>query len=317
MFSFAKIWTADRDTLEEVRDEDQGDSWAVTLQKINAERQKIQAQQEAFVRARCEAQSDRHTSQKSTKGKKPSASSDEESDFAGSDPHPEDYDDSSDDDAPGRDSHSKAEEGQTAHQIQNVHVENCGLCGSRHGDGEAECPMTEDSANLAEYRQMLLLNADDEPIEDRVNRYTLLRSGLLWPAVKKKPKPVVAQPPKFRQRSAQLLLLLRPVEQFPSRAPRSGRRLLRPLISAPLKKKIKADGPCVVCTQGYHPLENCPTITLGPRSVSKEIKRLEAMPGMSVTVAHLRSILTKQKKKALAEANAAALRNDVMVVDSD
>ncbi len=41
------------------------------------------------------------------------------------------------------------------------------------------------------------------------------------------------------------------------------------------------------------------------------------MPGMSGAVAHLRSILTKQKKKALAEVNAAALRNDVMVVDSD
>jgi len=42
----------------------------------------------------------------------------------------------------------------------------CSLCGIRHGDGA--CYMTESSENLAEYRQMLILHADDEPVEDRV-----------------------------------------------------------------------------------------------------------------------------------------------------
>jgi hypothetical protein len=41
-FSFAKIWAADKDSLEEVEDDDQGDSWAQTLQKITAEREKAQ-----------------------------------------------------------------------------------------------------------------------------------------------------------------------------------------------------------------------------------------------------------------------------------
>jgi hypothetical protein len=45
----------------------------------------------------------------------------------------------------------------------------CSLCGIRHGDGA--CYMTESSENLAEYRQMLILHADDEPIEDRVIIY--------------------------------------------------------------------------------------------------------------------------------------------------
>ena len=47
-FSFAKIWTADKDELEEVADDDQFevDSWAQTLQKINDERAKKQAQEE-------------------------------------------------------------------------------------------------------------------------------------------------------------------------------------------------------------------------------------------------------------------------------
>lgn len=40
-FAFAKIWSADKDTLEEVDDVDQGDSWAQTLQKITLEREKV------------------------------------------------------------------------------------------------------------------------------------------------------------------------------------------------------------------------------------------------------------------------------------
>lgn len=42
----------------------------------------------------------------------------------------------------------------------------CGLCGDRHGSGE--CLMVDRSENLAEYREMLILHADDEPWEERV-----------------------------------------------------------------------------------------------------------------------------------------------------
>lgn len=41
-FAFAKIWAAEKDSLEEVVEEDQTDSWAQTLQKINTEREKEQ-----------------------------------------------------------------------------------------------------------------------------------------------------------------------------------------------------------------------------------------------------------------------------------
>lgn len=44
-FSFAKIWEADKDSLAEVEDQDQGDSWAQTLQKITAEQEKMQNQE--------------------------------------------------------------------------------------------------------------------------------------------------------------------------------------------------------------------------------------------------------------------------------
>lgn len=42
-FSFAKIWAADKDSLDEVVEEDRRDSWAQTLAKINEETAKQQA----------------------------------------------------------------------------------------------------------------------------------------------------------------------------------------------------------------------------------------------------------------------------------
>ena len=39
-FSFAKIWAADKDSLEEVQEDDQTDSWAQALQKITIEQEK-------------------------------------------------------------------------------------------------------------------------------------------------------------------------------------------------------------------------------------------------------------------------------------
>lgn len=42
----------------------------------------------------------------------------------------------------------------------------CGLCSQRHKPGQ--CVMIERSENLAEYRGMLVLHADDEPWDARV-----------------------------------------------------------------------------------------------------------------------------------------------------
>lgn len=48
-FSFAKIWAAEKDTLEDVvEEEDQGDSWAQTLQKINEDRERVRAHEIAL-----------------------------------------------------------------------------------------------------------------------------------------------------------------------------------------------------------------------------------------------------------------------------
>lgn len=46
-FSFAKVWAADKDGLEEMADEEAGteqaDSWAQTLKRIEDERARLQA----------------------------------------------------------------------------------------------------------------------------------------------------------------------------------------------------------------------------------------------------------------------------------
>lgn len=53
--------------------------------------------------------------------------------------------------------------------IQNLtNQEPCTLCGLRHGDRLGECMMTEKSEHLAEFREMLILHPEDEPLEKRV-----------------------------------------------------------------------------------------------------------------------------------------------------
>lgn len=46
-------------------------------------------------------------------------------------------------------------------------LEECGLCGTRHGPGQ--CMMTRNSENLRDYREMLILHTDDESWEIRVS----------------------------------------------------------------------------------------------------------------------------------------------------
>ena len=60
----------------------------------------------------------------------------------------------------------------TGHTGQQQPTIDCGLCGDRHGPGQ--CLMVDRSENLAEYREMLILHADDEPWEERVKFYILL-----------------------------------------------------------------------------------------------------------------------------------------------
>jgi len=204
-FSFAKIWTADKDELEEIGDDEQvqGDSWAQTLQKINAEREKLQTQEEALFGRGARRKAAIHKVgssvppsvhplnpyflfqhnvyvedtplKKNRKGKSRSASDAEsayhgseiDSDNTDSDSHPADPDDLPDplvNRTNASNPNAQPLQSISAQRLGPVPV--CGLCNQRHGD--SECSMTESSQNLVEYREMLILHADDEPLESRV-----------------------------------------------------------------------------------------------------------------------------------------------------
>lgn len=52
------------------------------------------------------------------------------------------------------------------HAPTNIGPQTCGLCGQLHGPNN--CPMTEASENLVEYREMLIMHTQDESYEQRV-----------------------------------------------------------------------------------------------------------------------------------------------------
>lgn len=66
----------------------------------------------------------------------------------------------------------KSKQDNDLYSIQAVEIDGavpCGLCGQNHA---GVCPVTDSSEYLAEYREMLILHADDEPWEERVRPYT-------------------------------------------------------------------------------------------------------------------------------------------------
>ncbi|KAK7064375.1 chromatin remodeling factor mit1 [Favolaschia claudopus] len=192
-FSFAKVWAAEKDTLEEVvEEEDQGDSWAQTLQKINEEREKNKASEMATSGrgARRRAAAAKHNAylidNSPVKGARHRSQSDDIESAYGNSTH--NSSDSETDIPDGsstvaealnevekRSRKSKKERKNTA--IENIPLapvqnlasqEPCALCGLRHGDQPGECIMTERSEHLAEFREMLLLHPEDEPLEKRI-----------------------------------------------------------------------------------------------------------------------------------------------------
>ncbi|RDB29203.1 Chromatin remodeling factor mit1 [Hypsizygus marmoreus] len=198
-FAFAKIWAADKDSLEEVEDVDQGDSWAQTLQQITSERDKAQAQDIAAsgrgVRRRAAAVAKpnayldgplKNTLKKKSKTSQTPGSdgsayliSDVESDGDGDGDVTSGATDDMAFEPPQRKARARPPSlpaGGEVNRVLNgplspIHnapdVQYCGLCARKHGDGPGECVMMDRSENLAEYREMLLLHADDEPWDQR------------------------------------------------------------------------------------------------------------------------------------------------------
>ncbi|EPQ60503.1 hypothetical protein GLOTRDRAFT_68181 [Gloeophyllum trabeum ATCC 11539] len=355
LFAFAKVWSADKDSFEEMPDAgaaEEGDSWAQTLQRIVQEREREQAHEVTGRGARrrtalipqlkdldLDDSPVKDEKDKNRRRKSKSKASDDESDaYTGSVGRSESEAEVPDDEIDGR-ALSPLEEPKKAKHVSSLDLpvplspiqnqrrhkkedfERCGLCGTVHGPGV--CYMTESSENLAEYRRMLLIHADDEPIEDRkaaiqVIDETLHKRGkiglihgqpllLVDPPARSenihREKPRTDKPSAV---SAELSATAGPssvkaagVVAGPSKRPSS------PLQGSNLKKAkhTPGDTPCVICGRlPHHLVKDCPVVAEGPKSVSREIQRLDNDPSQSQTVSILRKILSKQKKRELANA---------------
>ncbi|KIL71765.1 hypothetical protein M378DRAFT_155365 [Amanita muscaria Koide BX008] len=193
-FSFAKVWAADKDTLEDVPDDNQGDSWAQTLQKINAERDKMRMQEVAAsgrgVRRAAAHKANYYDDgvdgsppkgKKKSKSKSKSVASDTSS-YSESDHQSDEESVKSaaiDVDAdflmingtaetqPHKSRSNLIQSEQGRGPADTTRLTECGLCGLVHGTGSGECFMTDKSEYLAEYREMLILHSTDEPWEVR------------------------------------------------------------------------------------------------------------------------------------------------------
>ncbi|KAF8898923.1 SNF2 family N-terminal domain-containing protein [Infundibulicybe gibba] len=360
-FSFAKIWAADKDTLEEVEEVDQGDAWAQTLQTITTERAKIQqevAKSGRGVRRRAAAaakyteespsridvkkrQGSKHTSDGSAYAGSDIEHSSDESDEAIADPISE-----SELTAPrNRDLAPTGLAGPVGKPGPFL----CGLCGTWHDAGGNKCAMTEHSGNLAEYREMLLLHAEDEPWEQRaaairaIDETLYLRGQLSLivgqplylvppppkaPSRPKKKPQATGQPPAPKSNmtaaSHQSMKQGRPFDssatQLGYQPPMAGpsKRASSPGLDNSRKNKqsrsTNLSSPCIVCGQTpHHLIKNCPLVSQGPTSISQQIKRLDQDPHPQAadTVKILRRILIKQKKRESGTHN-----SDSMVVDT-
>lgn len=197
-FEFAKVWAADKDTMEEiqedVQDTEQGDSWALALERIAAAKGAEQVTEVTGRGARRKAaaifpqqkldhiEGLEDTPDMSRKKKKyRSSKSDTSSD---SDAYPGTPGaQATDSGASSMDMDMVDELLPTSHKAkmkvkarakyrEQVLVKEdednlaCGLCGTRHGKGI--CYMTEDSTNLVEYREILMNHESDEPWAVRI-----------------------------------------------------------------------------------------------------------------------------------------------------
>ncbi|KAJ7492793.1 SNF2 family DNA-dependent ATPase [Mycena latifolia] len=350
-FSFAKIWAAEKDSLEEVvEEEDHGDSWAQTLQKINEEREKSRAHEIALsgrgARRRAAAPKQNayliDDSPAKGSGSRPQSYREDESAYGNSSA------DSEDDIADGSSTVADAlnEAGKKSRKlkrkamdingplspIQNfASLEPCTLCGSRHSDQLGECMMTEKSEHLAEFREMLILHPEDEPLKKRLDAIAAIdevlqqrghsslilgqpleviqRSGSDLPPKKKTKPPGTSRPAAQSTapgNSVASSSSTRPQVQSNAIASSSKRAPSpTPVVNPPPKKPRQSSSPaCVICgSSSSHLVKDCRVVSEGSKAISREIKRLDLLPGTGQTVGILRKILAKKMKKEFSQAD--------------
>ncbi|KAI0030210.1 SNF2 family N-terminal domain-containing protein [Vararia minispora EC-137] len=179
-FSFAKIWTTDKDTLEELRDAteepESTDTWALTLQRIAEERKKMDKTEASGRGVRRKAANQNFdfmdTPQKKGKGKKHRESPARESDGweAASQTSGDASDASYDASDEFFDSKQKQKHKETDLRGIDDNDDKCGLCGKYH---DGPCQMADSSENLARYRQ-ILFEPSEESYESKCQAIEIL-----------------------------------------------------------------------------------------------------------------------------------------------
>ncbi|KAF9527780.1 SNF2 family N-terminal domain-containing protein [Crepidotus variabilis] len=318
-FSFAKIWAADKDNLEEVIEEDQADSWAQALQKLNEAKDLEQqrqlaesgrgAKRKAATLANTRMIGDQEKSNSNKKRAKSHSS-------LGSDYHISEHSDIEMDSESGTASDiedfnggsDKAKQKKPLTQRPNGVPgisRDCGLCGQQHGHGQ--CIMIEKSENLAEYREMLILHAHDEPWEERraaveaIDEILMARGHINLiggQPLRLLPVPVPGPVPPAQKKK----------KPRPSSKPSAAKDYTLALLNGEQPKannpvQIMPSSPCILCHKNEpHHYKDCSVVRAGSKSISTAIQHLESRKDTSLHYAinSLRTLLAKAKAREIA-----------------
>jgi chromodomain-helicase-DNA-binding protein 4 len=165
-----------------------------------------------------------------------------------------------------------------------METEECGLCGQVHGPS-GECFMTDKSEFLAEYREMLIKYANEEPWEERVSNHTVSKFRKLMII---QSAAIKAIDETLHKRGHLGLIAGQPLHPLPTApmagastpAPRAGNArneevqsagsLKRPGSSAEEKAKKKPKpiptSSCPICNRSpHHLVKDCPIVAAGPQ----------------------------------------------------
>ncbi|KAL4268111.1 AB hydrolase superfamily protein [Pleurotus pulmonarius] len=187
-FEFAKIWSADKDSLEEVQEADGNDnSWSLTLQKIAAEQASTRVTVKASGRgvrrkATNVAGPDAYRENPPTpvkSKKKASKASSEGSDYGAAISSVSVSSSSSDDDGiettyeepkktegKKRKAKTRSPRPSTSQHVPYAADEVCSLCHTNHSSSGGECGMTRNSQDLVAFRSALMTGDDGDDTED-------------------------------------------------------------------------------------------------------------------------------------------------------
>ncbi|KAF8640689.1 hypothetical protein AX17_000345 [Amanita inopinata Kibby_2008] len=342
-FSFAKVWAADKDALEEIEEGTKGDSWTQTLQKITAERERTQLQEAVSlgrgVRRRTAAINKPNyyadgspvtkAEKLNSKVKSRSVVSDTSS-YVGSGfesgneteasmSMAVDLDSLADKATKDRKLTGSSPKSMVARQRTPAYGTNtpparateemteCGLCGKRHGDRLGECRMTDRSESLAQFREMLILHAEDEPWDERSTAIraideTLYQRGHLSLIAGQPLHPLPASTTLTtetgRRLNRQEIILER--KKYDDRLSGLSKRPASPVEDSTKKRLKPSVSSCPICRHSpHHLVKDCPIVAEGPKSIAQQIRRLEGSSDVAViqTVDILRKIMNKQKRR--------------------